>query len=354
MKTFLWAALAFCALPALSQTIHIANNNPGAVTGTNVFVGNTAFADAIAAAVSGDIIYVVPSGSTYGAVNVDKPLTIFGAGFNPDKTNSVTSKCQNITIAADNVRLSGLVVGPMVQVQAGFTNAMIDKCRINRISLGSNVGNVIIQNCVVGENTSGQNSIYGFDLTNAGVRIVNNLIYGTSPSGYLNYLNNATIENNVFVGHASSPGNEAFNIVQNSNIKNNIFHGVEPQGSNTLNFLSNTQQFNLSYGATDNTFVNTTGGNTASNNIEGTDDPQFENLPLVTPGLYYDESYNPALKAGSAALGAGEGGTDMGVFGGATPFDLSGTSLPTVQTVTAPATVTQGTDMNVRVQGKGN
>lgn len=55
-----------------------------------------------------------------------------------------------------------------------------------------------------------------------------------------------------------------------------------------------------------------------------------------------------------ACKGAGEGAIDMRAFGGPTPSDLFGTSLPVVQAVIAPATVTQGTDMDVRVKGKGN
>lgn len=343
--------LASSAFIASAQTIFIANNNPGAVAGVNVFTGANAVGDAIAAASDGDIIYVVPSGTTYAATGVSKSLTIFGSGFNPDKAYSATSKLVNITVSANNVRLSGLV-SPFVQVSNGVMATLVDKCRINRIVL-TNASNTIIVNCVLGENTSGQFSIANFDLTNSGVRVTNNIIYGSSSSGFLNNLNNATIENNVFVGITGFPAYDAFNIVQNSNIKNNIFFGVQPRGTNTANFISNTQQFNLTYGATNNDFVSGINGNTASNNVIGSD-PMFINLPLASAGNYYTLSYDAQLNELSPAKGVGEGGIDIGAFGGPTPFDLFGTSLPVVQTVIAPATVPQGTDMSVRVKGKGN
>ncbi|MEX2234449.1 MAG: hypothetical protein WD824_19945 [Cyclobacteriaceae bacterium] len=92
MKMLLVNLAFFTAFPVFSQTIYIANNNPGAVPGVNVFTGNAAIGDEIAAASDGDFIYVTPSGTIYNATNITKSLTIFGAGFNPDKTNAVTSR----------------------------------------------------------------------------------------------------------------------------------------------------------------------------------------------------------------------------------------------------------------------
>jgi len=48
-----------------AQTTWIANNNPGASGGTNVFTGAAALTLATASASDGDIIYVVPSGISY-------------------------------------------------------------------------------------------------------------------------------------------------------------------------------------------------------------------------------------------------------------------------------------------------
>ena len=60
MKNFFYLSLFFLSTNWLSaQTLYVANNNPGAASGINVFIGTAAIADAMAAASNGDIIYVV-------------------------------------------------------------------------------------------------------------------------------------------------------------------------------------------------------------------------------------------------------------------------------------------------------
>ena len=71
-----------------SQT-RVANNNPGAATGTNVHVGATALQDAIAASSPGGLIYIVPSGINYGDATITQALTLFGIGIRPDSQSRV-------------------------------------------------------------------------------------------------------------------------------------------------------------------------------------------------------------------------------------------------------------------------
>jgi hypothetical protein len=345
-------SLLFLSLSVFSQTIYIANNNTGAVTGTNVFTGNGAIGSAITAATAGDIIYVVPSGTNYTAITVNKSLTIIGPGFNPDKTNSLTATVNGVTVNANNVRISGLSTG-FVQMLNGFAGTMIDKVKANRIVIGTSNGSTIIQNCVLGENTSGQYSIAS-ELSSNNVRISNNIIYG-STDGYLNNLNGAIVEHNLFVGLAIAPQYNAFNVTNGCTIRNNIFFGMQPGGENNpANFTNNDQRYNLSYGGTISAFVNSgSNGNTATNNIVD-DNPDFVNFPTAPNPAAYNFSNDATLQGGSPAIGTGEGGVDIGPHGGATPFDPFGTSIPVVQNVIAPTTVTQGTNMNVRVQAKGN
>ena len=114
---------------------------------------------------------------------------------------------------------------------------------------------------------------------------------------------------------------------------------------------NNNFDYNLSFGATSMTFPNLDGnGNTASNNLEDVD-PMFENLPLASTHVL---TYDPNLKVGSMAIGAGEGGIDMGVFGGGTPFSLSGSTTPIVQSLSVPGNVLQGNDLPVQIKAIGN
>ena len=350
MKKIITSTLSFIiSVTGFSQTIWIANNNAGAVPGTNVLTGATSLADAITAAVNGDIIYVIPSGTRHPATNITKSVSIFGGGFNPDKPTSVTSRSLNLTIQVNNVRISGMVVEGMLQIN-NVTGIMIDKSRVYRFNFLIGAGNAIIQNCIFGEST-GVNYSLQSDLANTNLRISNNIIYG-NIDGWFFRVNNTIIENNVFIGLTGSPALNVFRDGQSCSIKNNIFFGVQPRAFDAPNFLNNTQDFNLSFGATDNTY-STANGNTSSNNIVGSD-PLFVSQPTVTGGPVHSFSYDAHLQATSPAKGTGLGGIDMGIYGGATPFDPFGTSLPIVQTITPPGTVYQGSNMNVRVQAKGN
>ena len=353
-KILCMLAFVLFVVPAFTQTIYIANSSPGAVGGTNVFTGSNSINSALAVAVTGDIIYVVPSSVAYGSPSLNgKGVSLIGGGFNPDKPGGALSTLSGIYANANNFRLSGLVIEG-VNIPGSFSNIMIDKCRMKYLtdgSGGSAKGNLIIQNCIIGETSqSGSASLYiGVGSTN--VRISNNIIYAFSPTANaITRLNAATIENNVFIGSASGGTLLAFSTVTNCDIKNNIFYGMRPTG--TTNYTDNVQQYNLSFGASDNTF-STINGNTSVNNLEG-QDPLFVNLPF---GTSFSFTYDPALQVAptpSPAIGSGLGGIDMGIFGGSTPYDIYGTSLPIVQTIIAPGTVSQGTNMDVRIKAKGN
>ena len=339
-------------LTVSAQTTYIANSNPGASGGVNVFTGTNSINAAIAVAVTGDIIYVVPSSVVYSTPTLGgKGVTIVGGGFNPDKPGGALSILGAVYANANNFKLSGLVINSDVNIPGPFSNIMIEKCRVGRIgdgSGGSAKGNLIVQNCIIGEaSSSGSASIY-IGSGSSNVRFSNNIIYAYSPStSAMTRLNAAIIENNVFIGAASGGSLPAFSEVTNSDIKNNIFYGIRPNGIGT--FTGNTFQHNLSFASSDNVFP-TINDNTSLNNIEG-EDPLFANLPF---GTAFNFSHDATLQTGSPAKGTGVGGIDMGPFGGPTPFDVYGTSLPLVQTIISPASVNEGSDMTVRIRAKGN
>ena len=337
--------------PLCAQTTYIANSNPGASGGVNVFTGTNSINLALAVAVTGDIIYVAPSSVIYSNPTLGgKGVTIVGGGFNPDKPGGALSRLGSVYANANNFKLSGLVIND-VNIPGAFSNIMIEKCRVGNIgdgSGGSAKGNMIVQNCILGEATSsGSASIY-IGIGSSNVRFSNNIIYAYSPStSAMTRLNAAIIENNVFIGAASGGSLPAFSEITNSDIKNNIFYGIRPNGIGT--FTGNTLQNNLSFASSDNVFP-TINGNTSVNNIEG-QDPLFADLPF---GTAFNFSYDPTLQAGSPAKTTGFGGIEMGPFGGPTPFDIYGTSLPLVQTIISPASVNEGSDMTVRIRAKGN
>ena len=113
MKKILLIVTAVIGLTlySFSQTLYVANNNPRAATGVNVFTGSTALQDAIAAAATVspfDIIYVVPSSLAYGSITIDRGITIFGVGIRPNKDLSSKSLVGPVNLNSSDVRLSGL------------------------------------------------------------------------------------------------------------------------------------------------------------------------------------------------------------------------------------------------------
>lgn len=343
------------------QNLLVANNNPGAATGTNVFTGTNAIRDAFTFATAGDIIYVVPSPTSYGNLNITKSITIFGVGIRPSKDLGAKSLVGLINVDASDVRLSGLVssnneINLAWNVGTGnIDNIIIENCRTGRILMegtpSGTVSDLLIRNNVI----TGNGSIATHILLNttANAIITNNvMLAGGSVSQLMIKALNATFTYNLF----SDNGNEGpFSPVINCTFDHNIFYGVEVD----IGVLStgNSWTYNLSFGNTtdaDNVFDIINNGNTGTGNIEsvaGSNDPLFVNFPLATAQTWND-SYDFSLQAGSPALNVN--GEDIGPSGGATPFDFEGNLLPLIQSVTVPSVIPVGTDLPVTIKAKGN
>ena len=340
-----------CYVTVNGQTTWIANANSGAATGPNTFTGTDAITEALAAASNGDLIYVVPSGNAYDAIQVSKEVLIFGGGYNPRNSSSPLSIINGIDLSASNVRLSGLRIPVTINssLVGSISNIMIDKCHFRSLHLTTNtaVGNLVVQNCVIGDNTSlneGQLN-HHTGVTNA--RLLNSIIYIRSASSIPSGLVGAAIENNLFVGVGNPPSTQgALGTVTNCLIRNNIFYGVQPKGGN---LDDNTQEYNISFDCVDCSF-SVVDGNTSSNNLEGVD-PQFVNM---THASSFQFSFDVSLQATSPGKGTGSDGKDRGVFGGLIPYDIHGSPLPTIQSISAPTMVGEGSDLTVRIQAIGN
>ncbi len=358
-------AFVFIINDALAQTIYVANNNPGANTGTNVFTGVNAIRDAFTASVAGDIIYVVPSPTSYGNLSITHSITIFGVGIRPTKDLGAKSIIDLINVDADNVRLSGLVnnnAGSTREIRLAWNSGSgnidgitIENCRVNRILMtgtpAATVSNLLIRNNVL----TGTGSIATHVLLNTTANaIITNNIMTEGGSGPMVKALNATFTYNVF----AHTGNEtSFDAVNDCIFDHNIFYGVRvdiPAGS-----TGNSWTNNLSFGNTTDSFnvfnVTTNGNNDVAapgSNIEsvgGSNDPLFLNFPLTSD---WNDSYDLTLQAGSPALNVN--GEDIGPSGGATPFDSEGNLLPLIQSVVIPAVIPIGTDLPVTIKAKGN
>lgn len=302
---------------------------------------------AIADANIGDTIYVSGSSTPYQNCTIDKGLVLVGAGSFADKQNNVPTTIDIINIQSnvsdiviegfhitDGIKLGNKTNIHNVQIRFNFFDGNNDA--LNFFAL-SNSSNFFVNNNIFDH---GGVVMYFFNTTAvSNLLIENNLIRGSL--GSLN-ISNTTVKNNVFFNHSSgaflnSNGVYATNVT----IINNIFYNTHPSAY-TVNcvFQNNiTYLYNGTYPDLD----------TAQGNINNVN-PLFVNVPNT---VAFGIGYNYNLQAGSPAIGAGIGGTDMGFYGGSTPTSLRGEvhGVPVVRQMNIMNTnVPQNGNVNVKVR----
>jgi hypothetical protein len=363
-------AFVFLGGAGWTQTIYTADNNPGAIGGVNTFTGPTALTDAIAAATAGDIIHVVRGSNDYGTTIVDKQLTLFGIGLNPDSDGNEKSIVSTLNIAdpvASDTRISGLYITNVLNLGGGtagtLSNLLIENCLIHYIqhlSATTLLANIVIRNNVLGSNSSaaGNEVIDLLAGAMSNIIIANNVIYRTQSAdqGAINADNGTSVENNLFIGSFSFDAARerywAFEVFNGNTVKNNIFLRLRPTGSSS--FGNNTFENNLSFDTNGADAFSVINGNLSVSNLVGVD-PLLLNIPGGLIGVDFSRfDPTPDPLAPSPAIGAGEFGTDMGVFGGASPMSIEGTLIPTIQSLNFQTIVVKGDSLAVQIKAKGN
>ena len=320
-KTILFLIL-FIVLwaPALWAAFWQVNNKPGESTD---FTSIQAAIDD-SRVTTGDTLLISGSTEPYDVFTLHTRLNIYGPGYflseNP-KTQAyripatVTGAGDTIVIGAgsEGSVLSGLSfgAGSGVDVNAYTSNIKIERCRFS-CHLAIATSNIIIS----------QNWLYDmtiYSLSNNNI-ITNNIINGeiivVSTAGM------NTFFNNISAYHFTSS-------INNSNFYNNIWEKGILMGDNNIYF-----------------------NNIGSGDQFGTDNGNQANVVMSTVFLYSgstDGKY--MLKEGSPAIGAGYWGEDCGVYGGNTPYVLSG--MPPIPSIYYFISNTSGTnDSGIQVQFK--
>jgi hypothetical protein len=276
---------------------------------------------AINAANNGDTIYVSGSNSTYGNVVVNKKLVLIGTGFNPQKEFPVVAQLNSL--AFDSIIGQSSGAGSVID---GFD--FLPNTLFQSLSCGSGTGttfhNIYSITCVNnvtirrnqfasvlgvgGANWMVENNIAKgiYVWNNINVVIRNNIVReaGIHSSNHPN----TVISNNLFIA-----SNIAFSFIENANITNNIFYGnadiVSTSSTFNNNLTFNTGQPILPYGS-----------NVGSGNINN-QDPQFTSIQTLN--YQFNPLDNYKLLATSPGHNAGTDGTDIGPYGGASPFPSS-------------------------------
>lgn len=338
--TFLTTALLLTLL-VNAQSVITVDNSVGA---------NAQYSDlqsAISAASAGDTIYVHPSATNYGIINIDKELTVIGYGhLNSDKQ----------TLLNDIVLLNG-------SSGSSFSGLYItDDLYANNTSILTDIN---IENCYIADDL-GFNSSGGVD--NAIVR--GNIIYQigtTSGSSTWNNYTNTIISNNVILNYI---GLENY---QSITIKNNVFLSPNltyPIYNTNFAIGAITVQNNIFYYNTASTFDPNvsgvvfencltynigTGSITAllgSNNVND-QNPLFVSAENTIFNSNIDD-YN--LDAGSPAIGTGAGGVDMGIYDGTFNFSNFGftNGIPTVKIANITDRIAPGANLSVTINTNAN
>ena len=319
MRKFFTLTLIACLLNIVAfAKIWRVNNNQ------NITADFTTLQAAHDGSSSGDTIYLESSPTSYGALNCTKKLTIIGTGYFLDEnqglqaftlpsivagitftTGSAGSGIEGVSTrgSAINIYVNDVVVR---RNNLGSPNGAILDWSTGVIGIYSSVSNILItQNCALQvQNNS----------SSTGILITNNLLAANGYGG------DATTENalNLHVNTVAIVKNNVTRrggmVVYNSNLTNNIMYRGSYAGSGNLssNNISNATQF-------------------------GTTDGNQSNIDMVSVFLgtgSYDNFFK--LKTGSPAIGAGYGSTqqlpvDAGLYGGSTPYVLSG--IPAIPSI---------------------
>ncbi len=308
MKSFV--LLVICCMPVVgaADVLTVSNDPSQPAQYTDI-------PSAIAAAVSGDTIYIHGSSSQYfsGAYNIDKPLTLIGPGKTP--------RTQHGTMAV----LGGAGgAGGSVFFRTGSAGSRVIGIRVTgTITDADGVANILIQGCVTQRaiNGNSQNGSSNWILRDNVIRLDNGVVNpnaispGLNSSGWIIENNlvggrlyqclNHTLRHNIFIQNQSAIGDLFANSCSNLLMEDNIFYGVALQACTSCTF-----NYNLTFGATN---PNIPTGATATGNVID-QNPLFLNASLTSQTSQWQVT-DWRLGAGSPAGGSGSTGDDIGLYG---------------------------------------
>lgn len=299
---------------------------------TSFFGGSAPFVDAYNASIDGDTIYL-PGAVLSVPGEINKKLTIFGAGHYPDSTvaTSKTYLTGSLTFLedADSLKLEGVEINGSISI---FTNHKVDymvisRCKFQQLGYNGNQTTSCtyntIKECVI------TSDVYLSNATSC--VLTNNLIQGRVHNGIAN-----AIYNNILMYN----GNYYYyvlNNVDNSSISNNIFLKQDASihtSCETSTFSNNI--FSTNPGMGSNTFVN--------------------NYPSVTTtGLFVDQTgysfdYTHDYHLNTPETYPGNDGTEVGIYGGLYPYKTGAVpSNPHIMTKDIPAYADEDGMLNINI-----
>jgi hypothetical protein len=297
------------------------------------------------AASSGDIIYLEPSGISYGDLTCVRPLTIIGNGYFLQQNTGLQLDTREAIVGtvyfnngSAGSRITGCTINSTMYITAN--NVTVERNNIaSPTYIGYNGGYTTVSGIIFRQNyATGYLYIYPTSSTTvSNVNITNNIFNtgGISTSNQFTRMSNILISNNV-IGSITSPTTNYGGIdVDNAVIKNNILAYT----GTVTNFTPRNNAY--SYNIAGNAAFGTANGN--QQNVSPAN--LFVGGTASTDGAWQ-------LRTGSPAIGTGESGTDVGAFGGALPYRLSG--IPNVPTIYQYNQSVSGNTLNATISTRSN
>lgn len=184
MKKILFSiAMLCCAIAGKSQSdVYTATLQHG--NEVKVFYGTGALSEAINAAEDGDAINL--SAGNFGGVNINKAVSVYGAGFEEDEeTSTAVTQTGGLSINSSNVHVEGIYVNGNISFTA-VSNVVVTKCRWSNSDFYNPTSAIEISKCVIIGNLNCRN------VNHQGLRVLNSV---------LGSLRNVTLDSRIQVDH---------------------------------------------------------------------------------------------------------------------------------------------------------
>lgn len=278
-----------------------------------------------ASVVNGDTLYLEGSTFGVGALSISKQLTIIGNGYflgeNPETQYNISPSIISTVycyVGSEGSKFTGCTFTSPVYL---YTNNITFERNYfvygnNQIYTQASCSDILILSNYFDSHPSWTSISFG--QTHSNILIANNYFKGyVSVSANFGGIFANNIFNNVIT-------------INNSTLVNNIAHS-------TVNMTNCLYTYNI---GTSTQFGNQNGN---QENVLTTD------LYLGATGNSTDGQYQ--LKVGSPAIGAGEAGADIGIFGGESPYVLSGLPpIPAIYDLDAQSLPTNTLDVTIKAK----
>jgi hypothetical protein len=329
MRPFL--ILPFLLLSAAIAADITVNNNPGAVA------DHASLPAALAAANPGDRLLISGSATSYGNVTVTTPnLTLVGVGYlraenglPADAAGSNQSVKFSLIVGSASNSISGLtVVGcelASLSLFGSHSHLLFDRCSIGSFPLVENETQTRFTRCL---------------FPTGGLRILNSTDCSVIGSilGCLVLQNSAVAANCAIraTNSTSFPGGSTILGIDATSAASNLIIDMSGSASGQSPVYLGSITHSIGLG---NALLPVGGGN--QNNLTRAE--------VVQASGSLDAFWQ--LKPGSPALGAGSDGTDIGAFGGPSPYVLSGLpGAPRITRMLVPAIASPTTGLAIEVE----